>query len=344
MTKHSVMIVGAGLTGLSIAHLLAKKGINIKILEAQDRVGGRIQTLFEDGKAPVEMGATWVHAIPEWLDFLKEIGVELFDQDMGTKAWVDYGQQKMAIDIPPQEPMYRVAGGTHQIIEKLKTHLSDDTIQLGTKVSQIAQTEDGILVKTNQGELLADKVILTLPPKLLANTIQFQPELDMDYLHLASDCGTWMEYSTKFAIRFKEKFLNDVPYTMFSQSGLIQEMYDHTSADGKTFALKGFLNPRVLHWTQERRQASVLSELRSVYGDQFPIEFEYIDKIWVDDEFVSGRSFDYSPPKHRNGESLLRNAQWNDKLIFAGTETSPLYPGYMEGAFFSSIDTIRNHF
>ena len=71
--------------------------------------------------------------------FFEETGVELFYQDMGTKAWVDYGPQKMAIDIPPQEPMYRVAGGTHQIIEKIKTHLSDDTIQLGTKVSQIVK-------------------------------------------------------------------------------------------------------------------------------------------------------------------------------------------------------------
>ena len=97
-----------------------------------------------------------------------------------------------------------------------------------------------------------------------------------------------------------------------------------------------------MDWSQERRKEAVIAELKSVYGDQFPQELEYADKIWVDDQYVSSRAFDYSPPKQYNGESLLRKTQWDNKLIFAGTETSSHYPGYMEGAYFSALEIVKD--
>ena len=56
-----VAIVGAGIAGLSAAHHLVIHGIkDIVILEARDRVGGRIHTITHDGK-PLELGAQWIH-------------------------------------------------------------------------------------------------------------------------------------------------------------------------------------------------------------------------------------------------------------------------------------------
>jgi len=122
-------------------------------------------------------------------------------------------------------------------------------------------------------------------------------------------------------------------------------MYDHSSFDQQHYSLKGFLNSKVLDWTPEQRKKGVIQELKNIYGDLFPSEFEYFDKIWIDDQNVSSRSYDYTPPKQYNSEPVLRNIEWNNSLFFSGTETSPYYAGYMEGAFFSAIKTIKSlHF
>ncbi|KAK3094971.1 hypothetical protein FSP39_008532 [Pinctada imbricata] len=62
--KPQVIIIGAGISGLAAAEKLTKFGFhNYKILEASDRIGGRIHTV-EDGnpdEKKVELGATWIH-------------------------------------------------------------------------------------------------------------------------------------------------------------------------------------------------------------------------------------------------------------------------------------------
>ena len=56
-----VAILGAGLSGLSAAYHLIEHGVkDIVILEARDRVGGRIHTVTHKGK-PLELGAQWIH-------------------------------------------------------------------------------------------------------------------------------------------------------------------------------------------------------------------------------------------------------------------------------------------
>jgi hypothetical protein len=62
---YDVVIVGGGCAGAKAAESLYTNGVrNILLLEAQARLGGRIQTLFvDDVRYPVEMGANWLHGI-----------------------------------------------------------------------------------------------------------------------------------------------------------------------------------------------------------------------------------------------------------------------------------------
>ena len=55
-----ITIIGAGLSGLLIGYRLKGLGIPFQILEARDRIGGRIYTVVNGSTAPVEMGATWI--------------------------------------------------------------------------------------------------------------------------------------------------------------------------------------------------------------------------------------------------------------------------------------------
>lgn len=58
----SVIIIGAGISGLAAAKKLKEKGFDITVLEAQDKVGGRLRTNRTLGVA-FDEGASWIHGI-----------------------------------------------------------------------------------------------------------------------------------------------------------------------------------------------------------------------------------------------------------------------------------------
>ena len=59
-----VAIVGAGIAGLAAAAELRAAGADdVVVLEARDRIGGRIWTSRIGGTAPVDLGASWIHGV-----------------------------------------------------------------------------------------------------------------------------------------------------------------------------------------------------------------------------------------------------------------------------------------
>lgn len=59
--SHSIVIVGAGAAGLMAACKLSEQGHQVTVVEARDRIGGRIHTLQEGFSSPVEAGAEFIH-------------------------------------------------------------------------------------------------------------------------------------------------------------------------------------------------------------------------------------------------------------------------------------------
>ena len=55
-----VAVVGAGIAGLTVANALTHAGVDCVVLEARDRIGGRLHTVDLAG-APVDMGGSWIH-------------------------------------------------------------------------------------------------------------------------------------------------------------------------------------------------------------------------------------------------------------------------------------------
>src|SRR6266446_7282915 len=64
MREIDVVIVGAGMSGASAAHDLAKAGKSVVILEAADRIGGRLWSEEHDG-VTVDLGGGWIQ-FSEW--------------------------------------------------------------------------------------------------------------------------------------------------------------------------------------------------------------------------------------------------------------------------------------
>jgi len=77
MVKTDILIIGAGAAGLMAAYKLSAKYKNVIVLEAHDRIGGRIHTIKSSrGDKIVELGAEFVHGdLPVTLNLLKEAGI-----------------------------------------------------------------------------------------------------------------------------------------------------------------------------------------------------------------------------------------------------------------------------
>src|SRR5262245_5824691 len=55
-----VAVIGAGIAGLSVASALTGAGVDCVVLEARDRIGGRLHTVDLLG-VPVDLGGSWIH-------------------------------------------------------------------------------------------------------------------------------------------------------------------------------------------------------------------------------------------------------------------------------------------
>jgi len=77
MANPDILIVGAGAAGLMAAFTLSKAGKKVIVLEARDRIGGRIHTLHDDlFFKHAELGAEFVHGnLPITMQLLHEAGI-----------------------------------------------------------------------------------------------------------------------------------------------------------------------------------------------------------------------------------------------------------------------------
>ena len=65
MQDPTVMIIGAGVSGLAAACELARAGLSVRILEARERIGGRVFTVKDpSSETPIELGAEFIHGRP----------------------------------------------------------------------------------------------------------------------------------------------------------------------------------------------------------------------------------------------------------------------------------------
>src|SRR5262249_59243618 len=86
------VISGAGLSGVRTALLLQAESLDVLVVEAQDRVGGRTLTVQLDQGAFIDHGGQWVSpGQPKIVDLAQDLGVSLFNSwgDGNTVFYLD---------------------------------------------------------------------------------------------------------------------------------------------------------------------------------------------------------------------------------------------------------------
>jgi protoporphyrinogen oxidase len=142
MTSHDydVLVIGAGVAGLNAGRLLAEAGQRVAILEARDRIGGRIWTQpisLGQSQPPiaVELGAEFVHGLPqETWSLIEQAGLSTLEFD-GSSLWFD-GSRLMAaneqrgttdgvLEDLTQWMQKQPSGSDFSFVEYLKGHAVD---------------------------------------------------------------------------------------------------------------------------------------------------------------------------------------------------------------------------
>jgi monoamine oxidase len=85
-SDYHTIVIGAGVAGLAAARILARRGVAVAVLEARDRVGGRVHTVkaptvgASSGEMPIELGAEFIHGLPQesW-ELLREAGLATYE-------------------------------------------------------------------------------------------------------------------------------------------------------------------------------------------------------------------------------------------------------------------------
>lgn len=340
--KTEVLIIGAGLAGLLLAYRLKNSGIPVKVLEASHRVGGRILTIDSAKNTPIEMGATWFgNHHQKLLQLLEELEIPIFEQFMeGITLFEPLSTAPpQKIQLPTnQQPSYRIQHGTSTIIHKLSSFLDNTELLLNEKVTNIEYEHNKFFIKTERNTYFSDKVISTLPPRLLTNSIEIYPPLPPELTTIANKTHTWMGESIKFGISYTKPFWKEKKYsgTVFSNVGPITELYDHSNVENDRFALKGFLQNGMSEYSKEERISRVFDQLQKLFGDDALNYLSYEDMLWKNEIYTLFPASEFIFPHQNNGHAYYQQGYLNNSFFIGGTETSPIHGGYMEGAVYSA--------
>jgi monoamine oxidase len=86
---HEIVVIGAGMAGLTAARALAEAGRKVLVIEAQDRIGGRIWTRHIGNEA-IELGAEFIHGRPpELWALIEEAGLETYERNGAQVCFED---------------------------------------------------------------------------------------------------------------------------------------------------------------------------------------------------------------------------------------------------------------
>jgi monoamine oxidase len=331
MEKKKLLIIGAGLSGLYSAVLLQDR-YDVTILEARDRIGGRVMT--RDGH---DMGPSWIWAHQKnILQLIENLGLELFPQYTHGLALYDAPEGVQRFHPSAGVPSYRVKGGIVQIVAALEKQL-DKAIHLNESVLSLTQSEDKIVVETASKRYEADRVISTLPPRLAAESIVYTPALPSALQTQLQHIPTWMGYAAKCVIEYKEAFWREEGLSGFAVSHLGPLGEIHDACTENKAALFGFVHS---HAKMKSVEEAVITQLIRLYGTKakHPSKLYLVD--WKKEHFTS-TSLDALPLREHPSYGSAAT-HFHDKLIFSGTESAYSEGGYLEGAIVAAAQTTRS--
>lgn len=228
-----------------------------------------------------------------------------------------------------QAQQFRLQGGAQRLSLNLAQQLGPSVL-LGAPVRRIeGWDQEAVTLDCALGRLRARRVIVAMMPADMAR-IGFSPALPKGRAALQKGWtgGSGMKVHLSYARPFwKESGLSGAG---FIDSGLVQMTFDSSPAHQGLGVLLAFLDPARAGSDPRKRQARVLKELVRLFGEEAGRPLAYVEQDWNREPWTAGCVSPLPPGLlSRHGRHLrapLGNLHW------AGSETSSVWCGYLEGA------------
>lgn len=349
LIRSDVAVIGGGLAGLYACRLLHTAGVDFVLLEARDRLGGRILTVDQTGQ-PSEDG---YDLGPSWYWPAMQPAMGKLVEELGLPAFGQHSDGDVIFERISREPAQRYRGvfqgphsirlvnGTSALVRALARELPPGRIQFNASVVAMVADESAVELTIVRGDgsrdqLAAGHVIAALPPRLLEATISFTPPLDETTALRWQETPTWMAPHAKFFALYDRPFWRDTGLSGTAQSmvGPMLEMHDATTASGGA-ALFGFLGVPVEQRAALGKDALTcmcLEQFARIFGAKARCARATLLKDWAADPLTATVEDRGAGGHPGSGDAPWVTGEWQQRLVLAGSETSPIEPGYLAGA------------
>jgi len=353
MHDTEVLIIGGGLAGLRLAAQLAKARRDVCVVEARDRLGGRILS-HTHGGATFDMGPAWFWpGQPRIAGLIADLGLSRFDQyASGDLLFEDaQGRVQRGQGFASMQGSFRLRGGLGALIRGLADQIPPASIHLGTPIQSIEKTPQGLIATARDGRRFsAAHVVLALPPRI-ANTLAFSPELPPQAHNALSSTPTWMAGQAKAMAIYDRPFWREAGLSgdAMSRHGPMVEIHDASPADDSLFALFGFIGvPPAARQDVALLEEAIRQQLARLFGPAAATPRDLRVKDWAFDAFTATAADRAALSAHPHyGLPPALAGLWDGRLHLAGTEVAPEFGGYLEGALeaadhaFAKLDLVK---
>ena len=353
MTPVRVAIIGGGLAGLSAAAQLAAVGItDCLLLEARDRLGGRILSVSADGfgrveAAQLDLGPTWFWPAfqPELDALVDALGLARFAQPGQGDGLVERSASLPPMRYPGGIGMadaFRLRGGMGALVEALRGRIDAAKVVTSAAVRALRCTQAGVEIEALDAagrgvRWHAAHVLLAVPPRVAEAAIAFTPALPPDLVAAWRATPTWMAPHAKYVAVFDRPFWREAGLSGMAQSavGPLAEIHDASQPDG-VVALFGFVGlPAQARRTipAEVLRAHCRAQLVRLFGAAAGTPRAEYFEDWATDPRTATPA-DLAGPADHVPAPAARAAEgpWRDALTGIASEWSPQFPGYLAGA------------
>jgi len=229
----------------------------------------------------------------------------------------------------------RIVGGTGLLATGLAEKIGQDSIALGSPVASIVQRADErYTVTTANRTIIAKDVIVAMSPPLAAR-IRYDPPLPAARDQLTQ--RMFMGALGKATAIYQRPFWRDMNLTgqVISDSGVVRTTLDVSPANASYGAILGFIEADEMRLHDDVSEEELISQVTKDYvryfGPQAANATEWVIQRWDNEQWSRGGPVAVAGPGtlSKYGKAIAESV---GGVHWAGTEASPYWTGYMDGA------------